>query len=680
MSAIVASPEGLMRRHKTSLLVGVLLFSLQACYLMTFYRAEIAPFPPTYYDQAVYLSESYALSWDVQGTGLATLARAPFRGVSAQGALFVPEGAALDLFAGGGRLSQLMLNFAALVLAELAVYGCVTALTGQAGLGWAAVGLLLAQHSLWNPAGGLFDFRIDFLALCLYGVAICGALLSDVFAIRRWTIATALCMALLVLNRFITSVYLAGLMITIIALLIALDRGKQRGRSSPRLGHAILCLAGVGVIVAPVMYASRQAIHDYYLVGHLIGPEKAIRAREAGVLDWIGALEYYPVSLARDHLGAPFGIGCLVMLLAMLAAMVRRAAPAGASGRRALLELPLVVASIAIPLAILTLDESKSPVVGGITCVPVLLLVALAPRWLGLAGPGRGRLWHGAGAVILLLGVVAQLDGATRRPLVAEGADTRQWAASAEWLCQDALERHLKSPRLFFDTISNPSEFTAFGYERTGVFTRFQEALDAGIFAFDAAKAMAALPLSDYVILTSGPKTGVYPFFESMARAEPGIRAWTREHLIARRRFELGGRSVEIYSTPVMVVQGASGEWLLAAGASVHLIPGEFKPGQIVALRGPDRYRRFMPTQPSVAAVATVDGHGAIAVPASFRRDGDDYEIDLDPAPLRFAGAQAVDIALTFDRYFVPSEAGINTDTRHLVVFAPTELGIRPGS
>jgi hypothetical protein len=183
---------------------------------------------------------------------------------------------------------------------------------------------------------------------------------------------------------------------------------------------------------------------------------------------------------------------------------------------------------------------------------------------------------------------------------------------------------------------------------------------------------MAGLATSDYVILTSGPKVGSYPFFESMTRAEPRVRSWTQQNLILRRSFDLDGQTVDFYSRPVLDLTGVSGDWLLAQGASLRLIPGELKPGQIVVLRGPDTYRSFLPKTTAVSAVAMSPGYGSLPIAATFHHSGSEYEIDLDPSPLLFLGDKRVDIAITFDHAFVPKDRGINADTRHLVVLAPT--------
>jgi hypothetical protein len=353
-----------------------------------------------------------------------------------------------------------------------------------------------------------------------------------------------------------------------------------------------------------------------------------------------------------------------------------------------IIEVVFILTSILVPLFILTLDESKSPVVAGIVCIPVILLVSLLPRWLGVsefnisrAFRYNRRVWLGVGCIVLVFGLFTQLNyGAIERAPPVKREGLQHWADATMWLFDDSRDRQIVSPKIFFDTVIdrlNPAVFETFGYEKTRSLVVFQTSFGDSIFGFDPAQPMAALPVSDYVILTTGPKSLVYPFFESMATVEPQVRAWAQDHLILRRRFEMDYTTVEIYSKPVTTLYGVSGDWLLSHGTILHIVPDELKPGQIIAIQGPDQYKTYLPVEPDVSAIANVAGHDAVAIPATFHRIGDRYEIDLDPSPLRIFGGKGVDIALSFNKFFVPSALGMNPDTRELVIMKPTSIEIR---
>jgi len=600
-----------------------------------------------------------------------------FGGLHPQGILFPVEGAALDLFAGGGRLSQMALNFCALFSAEWIIYSCVTRATGIRGLGLAAVGLFMSQRTIWNHAGGLFDFRIDFLALCLYGAWVCIALRSDVFFDRRWSVIAGLIAAILVLNRFISVTYIGGVMIFLITIFALQSRDPA---FSVRLRNAAISFGVMIFTVIPFMATSWRAIHNYYFVGHLTGNEKNVRAAEFGLVNWRDHLTYYPFSITRDHLGFAFGVGCLLTWVVVLFICFRRPTAFGRSaGRNIICEMALIGGSVLMPLVVLNVDISKSPVVGGIVDIPIILTAVLLPRWIGLIDrkDDRRTSWLTAGGVVVVaLGLISQLNYNANTRLTSGRESNTQWARTVTWVFDDARSQGIKAPRIFFDTLSphlNHAVVTAFGYERTGILLDFQTTFPQSIFNFERSAAMMALAESDYVVLTGGVKAGVYPFFESMASVEPEIRKWANDHLIFRARFHFDSQTVDVYTKQHITVGGISGDWLLARGTYVSLRPRELKPDQVVVLRGPETDRNVLPIQPSIAATADIPGRKQIPVPAFFRRLDRQYEIVIDPTALRDLPDDIIDVTLDFDRYFVPKEVRMNSDSRQLVVRAPTE-------
>jgi hypothetical protein len=182
-------------------------------------------------------------------------------------------------------------------------------------------------------------------------------------------------------------------------------------RSRVRVIHASTCLIALGICAFPFMFASRVAIYNYYVVGDILGPEKAIRAAQEGVTTWWDAMRYYPVSIIAHHLGLPYFVACLCLLVGILMCLARTPVQ---TRRRAwtsdvALEPLLVVAGVLFPLVILTLDVLKTPVVGGIVCVPLALFVVLLPHWIGLVTP-NARIWHWTGAVIMALGLMLERE------------------------------------------------------------------------------------------------------------------------------------------------------------------------------------------------------------------------------------------------------------------------------
>ena len=392
-----------MRKPGTILAI---LFCVQAMSLFSYFRNAIEPFPPEAYDQSVFLTQVYTITQNYDRYGLLRLLQVPFGG-AAQGVMVIFEGAAMEIALRFGRFSPLLLNAVGLFLVEATLFLTVLRLTSRMGIGLAALGLFLSAHSLWFWAGGLFDFRIDWIASCLFGIWVCLVLSSGVFSDRRWTIVSAIAAAFLILSRFITLTYVLGVESVLTAIFAISSFWLPTGR---RTLNGLIAITLTLVAIVPFVIDNLTQIYGYYVVGHLKGSEKEIRAAEAGVSSLWDSVLYYPTSIIRDHLGSGFGSVLLVFATAVCFAAFRKQL---SPWRRWLITYPILfpseilflVGTIMAPIAILTTDPAKSPVVGGIVVVPIILSLILLPRWLGSASneriePSRFRDAHRRRAVL----------------------------------------------------------------------------------------------------------------------------------------------------------------------------------------------------------------------------------------------------------------------------------------
>jgi hypothetical protein len=55
----------------------------------------------------------------------------------------------------------------------IGVFFVIRSRTGRTDYAWVGMALLLSAHTLFNAAGGIYDYRIDFSAFCLYGIFAC---------------------------------------------------------------------------------------------------------------------------------------------------------------------------------------------------------------------------------------------------------------------------------------------------------------------------------------------------------------------------------------------------------------------------------------------------------------------------------------------------------------------------
>ena len=535
-----------------------ILFCVQALSLFSYFRNAIEPFPPESYDQAVYLTQVYEITRDYDRYGLIHLLAVPFSG-AAQGVLVLFEGAALEIALRCGRLSPLLLNVLALFLAETALFFTVLRLASRLGLALAALGLFLSANSLWFWAGGLFDFRIDWLASCLFGVWVCLVLRSNVFDDRRWTIASAIAAAFLILSRFITLTYVLGVESVLVAIFAVSAIWISTGR---RLLNCAIAMALTLVAILPFVIGSLTQIYNYYVIGHLKGSEKQIRAAESGVSSLWDNLLYYPTSIVRDHIGSGFGSVLLVFTTAVCFLAIRRSL--GVRPRWLcpypvlfLTEMLFLAGTIVTPVVILTTDQAKSPVVGGIVVVPIIVSLILLPRWIGLTqADGSSRRSYTisiSGALCFGLGLLLSLDAnATSRP-VAMRHDLLEWSRLITDVSQDALEHGNDRPKIFFNALTShffASAFSAYAYEKTGSLILFNPVLNDSIFAPDPDWVMERLGTADYVVLSTADKIGVYPVLGVLTALDPKVKDWAEHHLRLAWSYTFDGGNVDVYVRP----------------------------------------------------------------------------------------------------------------------------------
>ncbi len=545
-----------------------LVITIQVFLFWNFYHREIEWCPPQYFDQTAFLTQAYRLKEDILSKGPGEIGKIALSQGNPSGIALPIEGTLLSLIFDQGRFSLLLVNLIGFAVLQVSVFYTARTVWGHSTYGYLGLGLLLCQTTPWFWAGGLFDFRMDFIAYCLFGVWLCAALRSSLFLDRNWAIITGLLGALLVANRFITSVYLVGIcagfgLICIVTVLLKrVDRELVR-KMARRLANIGISLAVLGLIAIPILINSRQAIHAYYVVNHVLNDQKDIRAKELGIQDVLGHLLYYPQSILNDHWGSMFlWAGSITVVGMLIAKLSRRQNSESQVEPRQDKEFPLQIiflfGAILGPVAALTADVAKSPVVGGIVGVPaVLLLVALIGRIGSLARKseslGIPNFAFGLSLLILVVGMYNQFTHAYERPFSVQQSNLKKVAELHKWLVEYANQQNWRTPKISFDVISgwfNVGVTTVVGYEQTRKLIEFQPVLGRDIGAVDKTEALSCLAASDFVVLTTMPKKGVYPFHQQISQYWSDLKEWTEKNLVLARSIAFEGFSVSVYVRP----------------------------------------------------------------------------------------------------------------------------------
>jgi len=675
---------------RSILLLVLAVIVVEALLFFSFYTREIAWYPPLKWDQSVYLTETYRLQEKIFANGLSELWHAMWSAGHPSGLLLAIEGALSGLLLGGTRWPQLFVNFIAFVALQAIAFKTGQAVWSRRAYGYAALGLILCQATLWLPIGGLFDFRMDFLAYCLYGVWTCAVIRSNLFLDRRWAIACGLISAFLVLNRFLTISYVLGVCAGFIAVSTAISIFQPGKTALARRMWTRLCNTGLSlgiltIIVVPILVLNWTAIHDYYVIGHALGDEKYVRAREAGITDLAGYLLYYPKTILFYHWGPTFLWGSAIVMIGGLAArlLCRRnlleSEQVPGRDETFFLQIIFLIGAILGPVVALTIDIAKSSTVGGVVGVPTaLLVVALAARIrAGLRETNSrhtGKLVAISSLAVFALGLFHYFDQASRHvPDHAHQHDLERLAELDGWLVNYAVEQGWSRPKISFDLISdqlNTTIITASGYEQLHKFVEFSPMLGNGIMGVEKSEALSLLENSDFIILTDAQKEGPYPFYNRVARYWGDLKAWSDKNMFVARTVRFDKFTVIVYARPTAKISGIMGGWVSIDGFAVEPSRTALHQFPVIRLRGPANYS-WLPKIPTVSA-AIETGKGALAVPASLQRTDDGYEIRIDTSAIELPPIDPVRVQLTFDTFFIPKEIGINDDTRKLVIPAPT--------
>jgi hypothetical protein len=362
-----------------------IVFSIEA---VIFYRTmilELAPNFPRNFDQTSYYLDAYLLITKAQKEGWHIFLQDLIYPRSATGNGFTLQGAVLGFIFGPSRTVIISLNLIYFFTLQLTVFEVIQERTRSLALAWIAISLLLSAPALFNVAGGIFDYRSDFSALCLYGIWTSLLVWSRTFHYAKRTLAIVAVGVLLISMRFITVFYVAGVLGGLaIYFLVAVKRHSslsERELALRRFKNVVICGIATAALVLPLLILSWPQIYGYYVVGHVLGEEKYIVAHGMGLHTFRDHILYYPQSILSNHIaGLTLDIMIALAIISVASAIcydhitLQELAARLRAFRLDLLALGL---AIFIPVAVLTADISKSPVVGGIVVVPIILIVIL---------------------------------------------------------------------------------------------------------------------------------------------------------------------------------------------------------------------------------------------------------------------------------------------------------------
>lgn len=493
-------------------------------------QIRVAPNYPQVFDQLNYISVTQDIVRDFHARGFAALAQ-PFLFPAPTGITYPLQGALIVLVFGASRAALLTVNLAYFLAAQIVVFLTMMRSRNDAAAAWLSIAILIACDGIFRRAGGIADYRIDFAAMCLFGIWGCLLVNADQFASRKFSVLAGIVAAALILMRFITAAYVGLVMVALFAWLIVRHRSCEDWNRRV-LNYLMLCFVTTAA-TAPALLNALGPIKNYYVAGHLNGDEPAIRAADVGVFDLTGHLTYYARALANYQIGSVGIVLISIVVVAVGLSFARRATSRPMLGLGRLgFETFLAAAATILPMIVLTLDVSKSPVVAGAMMIPFVLLVMFCWRSYVLPTYSRGNL-QVAVLFYIIVGFAA---------FVAHASSPSSEFSQAELAEVKRLNLALASvgeaaPRIAFDRLPdylNVSTVQFYFRQSNGSDReepRFSSTL-GGIFAVKPADVMRAVASSDVVVLSDERlKRSQSPFDQSIIQSWPLIDSYARSNL-----------------------------------------------------------------------------------------------------------------------------------------------------
>src|SRR5216683_191038 len=473
----IITPENLGSKRRIHTVLLIALFAVEAMIFYVHVARDIAPFYPSNFDQLSYYLATYDLISAFHARGPSAFVEELLQPTSATGTTFALQGA------------------------------------------------LLSLSTLFNGQGGIYDYRIDFSAFCLYGIWTCLLVWSGSFLRTSRALVVVAIGILLVYSRFFTIIYVSGVLGTLLAInSYGIWRNPSPYRTAvaaQRIRNILLSSTIIAIICGARLFLSRAAIYDYYVVGHVLGEEKFIRAHELGLYTVADHLFFYPKSILKEHVG--------LLTLSMAGALAGwslwsdrvTASELFTRSRRFRQEFITLGLAILIPVAVLTINVSKSPVVVGIVAVPILLAMVLFGAAVWPRG-GRQELappWaRMLPALVMAIALTAFVSKGLSSKHLPARADLEHITLLAKTIASYAADNNLTRLTMSSDRVvdyqnaGTPKLFSIEILHRNlDIDPRFGHSV-YGIFATPREDALRLFADSDVIVLTDAVTDRSYPY------------------------------------------------------------------------------------------------------------------------------------------------------------------------
>lgn len=661
-----------------------LLILLEYCLFRNYVLREIANYYPTNFDQAAYLPITYKLYEDILTYGIKPIWMWADNLNGFTTLLFPVQAALSYLFFGASRITALSINFGFFVLLQGFTLKVIKDISYNHYIAFLILGLLLLTNTIYGDSGSIVDFRMDFIALCLYGITILCVMRSDFFQDRKWSLITALFAILLCLTRIITFFYILPIFTAFFCYLLIEKKYLAKTNKTHFINlrqksqNILIILTMLLIVMVPLLLKFRKLFHDYYIVGHITGTEKIIRAHLEEVTDWYSNLIYYPNSIIRNHLGCLFifiSIFCIIVFFLIQNNKQHTSTKISKDFNQGLLFFSL---TILIPVFLLTIDFSKSPIVGGIVVTPITLLISWLVIWLYQKGNSKyykDYILAFLCAAVLLIGFGNYLAHFAQHGPLYKKENISELTKMYDDI-GDYAATTLKKEKILIgydqvnDYLTNGSLETLY-YERHHNFITFNSTLGGRITPIDKKRIIKELSNTDIVILNKNEKyknEAPYPFNITIKPLRHWLRNFVEKKFTKLNTYNIFGENFNVYIPPVtMNIEGITPDgWITNSGILIYLHNKALNKISKIILSGTSPFTYSHKLNIS-ATYILIDG-SKTKLYSNISTVNGKYRISISLPKII---SKQIYINVTFSDFFVPNKINASPDRRKLVMREP---------
>lgn len=526
---------------------------------------------PRWNDQIQYLTEAYTSYETLRTHGWWAGLRESATNPAAQGTLHDILAVIVFAIVGPSRIAALHLNFGVFALWQIATFILWRRVAKRWTMAWIGLAFLLCLKSLTEPGpGSPIDFRLDWLGACMTGIAVSFGALTDGFRRRGWAIVFGVVVGIAIVARFLTVVYFGAFFATILCGIAVAGFAKWIDQPLQRTLNLLFAASASACVWLPPLWANREWVYNYYWIGHLTGPESAIRSPNFGLSRSVEFI--FRDALYAYHIG-PFAtytflvVGGVLLILALVCWLRRnfraeKTTDIGAIEAGLLGPMTIGALMVLLPGVVLVLHSQKSHLVVSVLLPGAVLLAT------GLLARCTRKIKHSGveariSVVVAIASVAAGMwhfrQGLTRSPHSAEFiAGARKVNELADYIFTVSNEAKLASPRIGVDQVTDSLDgqiMRVVTYERHQVWVPYLMTLPTGIGEDSEANLFAQLADSDFVFLTDHPATGSpWPYDRQMQTLYPRLKAWCETHLQLVETFPLFDREMSLYQKKTLPV------------------------------------------------------------------------------------------------------------------------------